>query len=115
MVENCLFCKIINGEVPSKKVYEDDEIYAFHDIEPAASTHILIIPKKHIPSVSQMKEEDIILIGKLIYTATKLAKQENIEKSGYRLVINNGPDAGMAVDHLHLHLIGGRKMNWPPG
>lgn len=113
--QDCLFCKIIKGEIPSDKVFEDDEVFAFRDIQPAAPTHILVIPKKHIPSVSQMSEDDTLLIGKLIYTATGIAEQEDIEKSGYRLVINNGPDAGMAVNHIHLHLIGGRKMNWPPG
>lgn len=112
---DCLFCKIIKGEIESHKVFEDDNVFAFYDIDPKAPTHILVIPKKHIPSVSEMSEDDIPLVGKIIYTATKIAEQEDIERTGYRLVINNGPDAGMAVDHLHLHLIGGRKMGWPPG
>lgn len=114
MADNCIFCKIIAGEIPSNKVYEDDQIYAFRDINPAAPTHVLIIPKKHIAYVSEMQPEDKALIGHLIYSAARIAEQEGIT-NGFRLVVNNGADAGQAVFHIHYHLLGGRKMTWPPG
>ena len=115
MSEDCLFDKIIDGEIPSDKVYEDDEILAFKDVQPTAPVHILIIPKKHIPAVSEMDQEDTQLIGKLFWVAKKLAEKEGIDSDGYRLVINNGDNGGQHVHHIHLHLIGGRKMAWPPG
>lgn len=107
---DCVFCKIVKGELPAKKVYEDEEILAFHDINPQAPVHILIIPKKHIEELKAEPE----LLGKLLITAYNIAKQQNLEK-GYRLVINQGKDAGQAVAHLHLHLLSGRKFSWPPG
>lgn len=114
-MNECLFCKIIDKKIPAKIAYEDDKVLAFHDINPQAPVHILIIPKKHIASVSDLLDQDSAIIGYLHLIAKKLAKEMNIEKSGFRLVINNGNDAGQAVAHIHLHLIGGRLMQWPPG
>ena len=110
----CIFCKIASKELKSEIVYEDDEVVAFKDINPQAPVHILIIPRKHIEKISDMEESDIPLIGKLFFVASKIAKELNLE-DGYRLVINNGRNAGQAVFHIHLHLLGGRKFSWPPG
>jgi histidine triad (HIT) family protein len=112
---DCLFCKIIEKKIPAKIAYEDDKVLAFYDISPQAPTHILIIPRKHIASVNDLQNEDSEIIGYLHLTAKKLAKEHKIEKSGFRLVINNGPDAGQAVSHIHIHILGGRKLQWPPG
>lgn len=113
-MSDCIFCKIIKGSIPSNKVYEDDDVFAFKDINPAAPVHILIIPKKHIARVEDVREEDSLLLGKIIYSAKKIAEDLGLEK-GYRLVFNNGEDGGQTVDHIHLHLLGGRSFNWPPG
>ena len=113
-MSDCLFCRIIRGEIPAKKVYEDDKVFAFHDINPQAPTHILIIPKKHISGVDSATSEDAEIIGYSHLIAAKLAKERNLE-GGYRTCYNVGPDSGQSVFHLHLHLIGGRKMAWPPG
>lgn len=113
-MSNCLFCRIVRGEVPSKKVYEDDKVFAFHDINPQAPTHILIIPKKHITGLAEAQTDDAELIGYSHLIAAKLGRERGIER-GYRTVYNVGPDSGQSVFHLHLHLIGGRKMSWPPG
>ncbi len=112
---DCLFCKIIKKQIPAKIAYEDDQVLAFHDISPQAPAHILIIPKKHIASINDLQEQDSAIIGYLHQIAKKLARELKIEKSGFRLVINNGPDAGQAVGHIHLHILGGRKLQWPPG
>ena len=114
-MSDCLFCKIIRGEIPSKKAYEDDKVYAFHDIRPGAPKHMLIIPKKHISGVNTISAEDAEIIGYSHLVAAKLAREHNLEESGYRTVYNVGPDAGQSVFHLHLHLLGGRPMAWPPG
>jgi len=114
LMPDCLFCRIIRGEVPSKKIYEDDRVYAFQDINPQAPTHILIIPRKHIVGLDQASPEDADIIGYSHLVAARLAKERNIEQ-GYRTVYNVGPDSGQSVFHLHLHLIGGRRMSWPPG
>lgn len=114
-MSDCLFCKIIEKQIPAKIAYEDDQVLAFHDISPQAPVHILIIPKKHIASINDLQECDSAIIGYLHQIAKKLAHELKIEKSGYRLVINNGPDAGQAVSHIHLHVLGGRKLQWPPG
>jgi histidine triad (HIT) family protein len=106
----CIFCKIIAGEIPSTKVYEDEAVTAFRDINPAAPTHILIIPNKHIPSVNQLEPDDEKTVGYLFTVAKQIAEKENISESGYRLIINTGPDSGQIVYHLHLHLLGGRKL-----
>ncbi len=113
-MNDCLFCKIINGEIPAEKIYEDDEILAFKDIAPQAPHHFLIIPKKHITGPSAMTEEDDMLCGKLLRIGAKVAAENNIV-ANFRTVINNGKDAGQEVFHMHVHILGGRKMNWPPG
>lgn len=110
---DCLFCKIIEGEIPSKRVYEDKDCYAFEDISPAAPVHILIIPKKHSASLNEAEDEK--LLGHLMMVAKDLAKEMQIDESGYRLVLNCGEDGGQSVAHLHLHLLGGRALGWPPG
>lgn len=114
MSDACLFCKIIAGEIPSNKVYSDADVYAFRDINPAAPTHILVIPIKHIAAVSEANTADEALLGKLLLRAREIAKQEGLDE-GYRLVINTGKDGGQTVFHLHVHILGGRAMSWPPG
>jgi len=109
-MNECLFCKIAQKKVDSQVEYEDDEVVAFWDINPKAPFHLLIIPKKHITSVSQMSKDDTELVGKLIYTAKMLAEKKGIAREGYRLVFNNGRDSGQVVDHLHLHLLAGQAM-----
>ena len=113
-MSSCLFCQIAAGERPATIVYRDDDVIAIRDINPQAPTHILIIPTKHIVSVAEAAVEDEGLIGRLISTAKAIAQQENLSK-GYRLVINTGSQAGQSVFHLHVHLLGGRAMHWPPG
>ncbi len=111
---DCLFCRIINGEIPAKKVYEDEYSLAFEDINPQAPTHVLIIPRKHIRGLKEAQSEDADLIGRLHLAAAEIGRQRGIE-DGYRTVLNVGPKSGQSVFHLHLHLIGGRDMKWPPG
>ena len=113
-MDNCIFCKIGRGEIPSKKVYEDEEILGFHDIKPQAPTHVLIVPKKHIVGLKEATEADAELLGYCQIVAAKIARQRGIEQ-GYRTVYNVGPGAGQSVFHLHVHLIGGRDLRWPPG
>ncbi len=113
-MSDCLFCKIIDGKIPSKKVYEDDRTFAFQDINPQAPTHVLIIPKKHVVDIKSAAPEDAELIGYCNLVAAKIAKERGLE-GGFRTVYNVGPDAGQSVFHLHLHLLGGRPMTWPPG
>jgi histidine triad (HIT) family protein len=110
----CLFCKIVAGDIPSKKVFEDDVTYAFRDIGPQAPTHILIVPRKHIGSLAETTESDREMLGHLHRVAAQIAKSEGLSQ-GFRTVINTGPDGGQTVDHLHVHLLGGRSMTWPPG
>lgn len=110
-----LFEKIIAREIPAKIVYEDDLVFAFHDIKPQAPTHVLIVPKKPIARVGEASPDDHKVLGHLLLKAAEVAKQLGLAQSGYRLVFNNGPDAGEAVPHLHCHILGGRKMDWPPG
>ncbi len=114
-MDDCLFCKIIRKEIPSTIVFENERIFAFRDINPQAPTHILIIPKEHISTLIDVSENHQKLIGEMIYTATTLAKDEGIDQNGYRTVFNCNPDGGQEVYHIHLHLLGGRKMTWPPG
>ena len=111
---DCLFCRIIRGEIPSKKVYEDNETFVFEDINPQAPTHVLIVPKKHIVDLKEAKPEEAATIGKLHLVAAQIARDRKIE-NGYRTVFNVGPGAGQSVFHLHLHLLGGRTLSWPPG
>lgn len=113
MNDNCLFCKIIQGQIPATKLYEDADILAFADISPQAPTHFLVIPKKHISGPSAASETDEALLGKIMRLGTDIAKKHGIEQ--FRLVINNGAEAGQTVFHLHLHVLGGRPMAWPPG
>lgn len=113
-MNDCLFCRIIRGEIPSRKVYEDDHTYAFEDINPQAPTHVLIVPKKHVRGLKEAQHEDAELIGQCHLTAAAIARQRNIEE-GYRTVLNIGPQAGQSVFHLHVHLLGGRRLSWPPG
>ena len=110
-----LFEKIANHEIPAKIVHEDDELVAFHDINPQAPYHIVIIPRRPIASINDVEASEAELVGKMIVLAKDLAWQEGLADSGYRLIFNCGPDAGQSVDHIHLHLIGGRSMEWPPG
>jgi len=114
-MEETIFDKIISKEILSDIVYEDRDFLAFRDINPQAPTHILIIPKKRIPTINDIKDEDSKIIGKLVIIAKKIAEEENISKDGYRLVFNCNEYGGQTVFHIHLHLIGGRKLNWPPG
>lgn len=114
-MSDCLFCKIITGEIPTEIIYQDNEIIAFNDIEPQAPTHILVIPKQHISTINDIKSEEAALIGKLYLTVQQLAKEHNINEPGYRTVMNCNSDGGQAVYHIHLHLLGGRKLKWPPG
>ena len=111
---SCLFCKIVAGTIPAQIVFNDDDMLAFRDIHPQAPVHILIIPKKHISGIGEVMDADTVLLGKLAVVARTLAEKEKLS-SGYRLVVNNGPDAGQAVAHLHFHLLGGRMFSWPPG
>ena len=111
---DCIFCKIVKGEIPSKKVREDEFSLAFHDIEPKAPTHILVIPKKHVASLAEARPADEALLGRLLLAAAEIAREQELGR-GYRVVISTGPEGGQTVDHLHLHLIGGRQMHWPPG
>ena len=110
-----LFEKIIARQIPADIVYETEEILAFRDIAPQAPTHILVIPKKVIPRIATAQKEDELILGKLLLAAAEVARKVGLEQAGYRVVINNGRDAGEAVPHLHLHIFGGRKMAWPPG
>ena len=112
---SCLFCKIINEEIPADIVYQDDDVLAFRDINPQAPTHILCIPKKHISTTNDISDEDEKLIGKLVSTASKLAKQLGFAEDGYRLNLNCNDHGGQTVFHIHLHLLGGRQFSWPPG
>lgn len=114
-MENCLFCRILNRELKAEFVYEDDDLACITDIHPQAPTHLLILPKKHIPTVMDITEDDEKLIGKMVLKAGKIAEQFNINSSGFRLVFNCNKDAGQTVFHIHLHLVGGRKFKWPPG
>ena len=112
---NCLFCKIIDGQIKSDKLYEDDEIFIFKDIHPVAPVHFLIIPKRHIPNVMEIDEADAALIGRMIFKAQALAKELGCEENGFRLINNCKSHGGQTVAHLHFHVIGGRQLSWPPG
>lgn len=113
-MEGCLFCKLIAGDIPTKKVYEDERVFVFEDINPQAPTHLLIVPKKHIRGLKEAEAGDAEIVGYCQLVAAKIAKQRGLE-DGYRTVYNVGPRAGQSVFHLHLHLLGGRDLRWPPG
>lgn len=111
---DCLFCKIVAGTIPAKRLHETEEVLAFADIHPQAPTHILVIPKRHIASHAHTLPEDAALLGTLLAEAGEIARAHHLDR-GYRLVVNTGPDGGQTVDHLHVHILGGRAMGWPPG
>lgn len=113
--DRCLFCRIAAGEIPAKKVYEDNDVIAFNDINPQAPTHILVIPRKHIPSLDTMSEADTNIIGNVLMRAAEIARDHQLTSEGYRVVVNTGEAAGQTVFHIHFHLIGGRNFGWPPG
>lgn len=114
-MSDCLFCKIAAGEIPANIVYQDAEVLAFRDLNPQAPTHILVIPKKHIANTNELQPEDAELMGKIHLVAKQVAREEGIADTGYRTVLNCNRDAGQTVFHIHLHLLGGRPMSWPPG
>jgi len=115
MADDCLFCKIAAGEIPSTEVYSDETFYAFRDINPAAPTHILIIPRKHIARIADAAPEDAALLGEMLLKANEIARDEGVVDRGFRYVVNCNSWGGQEVYHLHLHLIGGRQLAWPPG
>ena len=110
---DCVFCKIVDGEIPSDTIYENEHIIAFNDLDPQAPIHFLVIPKKHITSLATLDEEDSKLIGQIMLAIKNIANQQGLE--GYRVVTNIGEDGGQSVPHLHFHVLGGRSLNWPPG
>ena len=112
---DCLFCKILAREIPADVVYDSDTVFAFRDINPQASTHVVIIPKQHIATINDIKVDDQAIVGSLFTATSEIAKQEGLSDRGYRVVMNCNEDAGQTVFHIHLHLLGGRKMGWPPG
>ena len=114
-IVSCLFCEIVAGRIPARVAYQDDAVLAFHDITPQGPVHILVIPKRHITSVLDLTPGDDELVGSLVRRATELARAEGLAERGFRLVFNSGEDAGYSVYHIHLHLVGGRKLGWPPG
>jgi len=114
-MSDCIFCRIAAGEIPAKIVWQDDEILAFHDVDPRAPVHVLIIPRKHIASVNELDDADAPTVGRMYTRARDLARELGVAETGYRLVMNTGPEAGQSVWHIHLHLLGGRRMTWPPG
>lgn len=115
MATGCLFCNIVARTVPAQIVLENDDVVAFRDIRPAAPTHALVIPKRHIVGIHEAKPEDAAMLGQVLLAARNVAEQLGLAEGGYRLVVNQGPDAGQSVFHLHCHVIGGRTMAWPPG
>ena len=114
-MEACLFCSIVNGSISAKKIFETDTILAFEDIEPQAPVHVLIIPKKHIASINDIEDKDKEVCGEMLLAVKKIAEMLDIKDSGYRTVFNTNEDGGQTVFHIHMHLLGGRKLKWPPG
>ena len=114
-MEQCLFCAIAAGEIPCEKIYNDEEILAFRDTSPQAPTHVLVIPKRHIASLADLTQDDAAIMGQLAVVSSHLAADLGLDASGYRWVVNCGPDACQTVPHIHLHLLGGRPLGWPPG
>ena len=115
MPADCIFCKIAAGEIPCEPLYDDNDVLAFRDINPQAPVHILIIPKEHITSLNDLPKGREPLLGRILVKARAVAAERGIAKSGYRIVLNTGPDSGQEVLHIHFHLLGGRRMTWPPG
>ncbi len=114
-MQDCIFCKIVGGQIPSKKVFEDDDLFAFEDINPVAPVHVVVIPKRHIETLNDVSETDTALLGRLLLSAQSIAREKNLSDDGYRTVINCMSGAGQTVFHLHMHVIGGRGLRWPPG
>jgi len=114
-LSNCIFCKIINGEIPCSKVYEDEKVLAFKDINPEAPVHILVIPKQHIQSILDLNENNISITADIFNAINIIVKQSGIDKDGFRVVANTGSNGGQTVAHLHYHILGGRSLQWPPG
>ena len=114
-MNDCLFCKIVSEEIPCNKVYENDHVLAFDDIEPQAPVHVLIIPKKHITSINDLNQSDKNICSEMFFVAQKIAALKNIDDSGFRCVINTNNNGGQTVFHIHMHVLGGRKLTWPPG
>ena len=114
-MEDCIFCKIINGDIPSKKIYEDDKVYAFNDINPEAPVHFLVIPKEHIESANAINENNADIIAHIFKVINKLVVELDIAQNGYRIVNNCGADGGQTVNHIHFHILGSRELKWPPG
>lgn len=115
MAESCLFCRIASGDIPSTGVYSDDEFYAFRDINPGAPTHVLIVPRRHIERITDAQPEDAALLGRMMLRANQIAADEGIAEPGFRFVINCNEHGGQSVYHIHLHILGGRPLAWPPG
>ncbi|MBL3528564.1 MAG: histidine triad nucleotide-binding protein [gamma proteobacterium endosymbiont of Lamellibrachia anaximandri] len=114
-MSDCLFCKMVSGDIQPNVVYEDDEVLAFRDLNPQAPTHILVIPKRHISTLNDLESDDEALMGKMVLAAARIAEKEGIAEAGYRTLLNCNAEAGQTVFHIHLHLLGGRPMGWPPG
>ena len=114
-MSDCIFCKIISGDIPAEKVFENDHVIGFRDLNPQAPTHVLVIPKKHISTINDLQEEDKALVGEMYLAAKQIAADEGLSDDGYRTVMNCNEQAGQTVFHIHLHLLGGRRMQWPPG
>ena len=115
MANDCLFCRILAGEIPADKVYEDENVFAFRDINPQAPTHILVIPRRHIASLTDLEADDAELMGHVLHTGARIAREEGLGEQGFRSVINTGEHGGQSVFHIHLHILGGRQLDWPPG
>lgn len=114
-MDDCIFCKIVSGDIPAEIVYQNDHVVAFRDLDPQAPTHILVIPRTHIATLDDLEGKDAETVGQMVLAAAEIARQEGFSKDGYRTVLNCNNDGGQTVFHIHLHLLGGRRMNWPPG
>lgn len=114
-MQDCIFCKIIKGDIPSKKIYEDENVYAFYDISPEAPVHFLVIPKVHIESANEINENNSKIISHIYVAINKIVRELDIDSTGYRIVNNCGNDGGQTVQHIHFHVLGGRNLKWPPG
>ena len=114
-MSDCLFCKIVTGDIPAEKVFENDHVIGFQDLNPQAPTHVLIIPKKHVSTINDLQDEDKALVGEMFMAARQIAADQGLAEKGYRTVMNCNEEAGQTVFHIHLHLLGGRRMQWPPG
>ena len=114
-MSDCLFCKIVTGDIPAEKVFENDHVIGFQDLNPQAPTHVLVIPKKHVSTINDLQDEDKALVGEMYLAARQIAADQGLAEKGYRTVMNCNEEAGQTVFHIHLHLLGGRRMQWPPG